>query len=315
LVIDPHSLNLVHNRRTLVGTLWLDPLGRLWLFFDQGLTYFDGRSGVWYTRCDNPDNENPIWSTPVRIWHGCTLNKPTILSNGNWVLPVSLWDREKIKDSAFRYAFQNLDSLRMAHMFISKDQGATWERQGGIRFPKPQFDEHHILERKDGTLWITARTGDGIWESISSDKGKTWSDPRKYMEHIGSRHFIRKLKSERWLLVKHGEINERTHTRSKLMAFLSDDEGKIWQGGLMIDERRGVSYPDGFQSDDGTIYVSYDRNRDTDGEILMASFTEKDILNKKFSSAGSKTKMIISKPQGLDKLPPPSNQKTNKNLN
>ena len=114
-------------------------------------------------------------------------------------------------------------------------------------------------------------------------------------------------------MVKHGEINERTKTRSKLMAFLSDDEGKSWHGGLMLDERRGVSYPDGFQTEDGVIYISYDRNRSTDGEILMARFTEDDILSKKFSSTGSKTKMIISKPQGLDKLPPPSIQKSVKN--
>jgi len=36
----------------------------------------------------------------------------------------------------------------------------------------------------------------------------------------------------------------------------------------MLDERDGVSYPDGFQSPDGTIYISYDHNRSTDGEIL-----------------------------------------------
>ncbi len=36
--------------------------------------------------------------------------------------------------------------------------------------------------------------------------------------------------------------------------------------------------PGGFQSPDGTSYISNDRNRATDGEILMACFTEEDIL-------------------------------------
>jgi hypothetical protein len=49
----------------------------------------------------------------------------------------------------------------------------------------------------------------------------------------------------------------------------------------MLDERKGVSYPDGFQAPDGTIYISYDRNRATDGEILLARFTEEDILANK----------------------------------
>jgi hypothetical protein len=33
LVIDPHEETLLENRRTIVGNLWLDPLGRLWIFF------------------------------------------------------------------------------------------------------------------------------------------------------------------------------------------------------------------------------------------------------------------------------------------
>jgi hypothetical protein len=41
----------------------------------------------------------------------------------------------------------------------------------------------------------------------------------------------------------------------------SADEGKPWKGGLVIDERTGVSYPDGFQSPDGGIVVSSDHDR------------------------------------------------------
>lgn len=64
----------------------------------------------------------------------------------------------------------------------------------------------------------------------------------------------------------------------------------------MLDERDGVSYPDGFQSPDGTIYISYDHNRSTDGEILLARFTEEDILAKKLIGPKSKLKMLISRP-------------------
>ena len=81
-----------------------------------------------------------------------------------------------------------------------------------------------------------------------------------------------------------------------LTAWLSEDEGKTWQGGLMLDERKGISYPDGFQAPDGTIYISYDRNRATDGEILLARFTEQDIIAGKLVGAKSKLKMLISRP-------------------
>jgi hypothetical protein len=305
-VIDPHDPSLKEKRRTLVGCLWLDPGGKLWLFFDQSMTYFDGRSGNWYTVCENPDATNPVWSEPVRFSDGCTLNKPIILKDGTWLLPVSLWDRTKIRDASYKEAFHELDDLRMANVFASNNQGKTWTRRGGVRYPQPQFDEHHIIERKDGTLWMTARTANGIWESISNDKGKTWSEPQKYLEHIGSRHFMRRLQSGRILMVRHGALNEKTKFRSKLTAYLSEDEGKTWTGGLMLDERRIISYPDGFQAPDGTIYVSYDHNRDFDGEILMARFTEKDILDGKFGGRKSKAKILISRPLGLDKLIAPS---------
>lgn len=64
----------------------------------------------------------------------------------------------------------------------------------------------------------------------------------------------------------------------------------------MLDERDGVSYPDGFQSPNGTIYISYDHNRATDGEILLARFTEEDILAKKLIGPKSKLKLLISRP-------------------
>ena len=97
-------------------------------------------------------------------------------------------------------------------------------------------------------------------------------------------------------MVKHGETMDAHEGRSKLTAWLSEDEGKTWQGGLMLDERKGVSYPDGFQAPDGTIYISYDRNRSTDGEILLARFTEEDVLARKLVGPKSKLKMLISRP-------------------
>jgi len=76
---------------------------------------------------------------------------------------------------------------------------------------------------------------------------------------------------------------------------------KSCKGGLVLDERKGVSYPDGFQAPDGTIYISCDRNRATDGEILLARFTEDDILAKKIVGPNSKLKILISRPLGIKK--------------
>ncbi len=299
LVVDTDTEALPHKRSTLVGNLWTDPLGRLWLIFDQSMDMFDGRAGVWATICENPDSDDPTWSEPRRIWHGVTLNKPTVLSSGEWMLPISLDQRDGF--GPFKGCFPDLDPMRGANVFVSTDEGNNWERRGMAIFPKPDWHEHMIVERKSGALWMLARTGNGVMESTSTDGGKSWSDPVASMiEHPVARFFIRRLESGRLLLIKHGDRIDSHKGRVQLSAWLSDDDGISWKGGLVLDERKGVSYPDGFQAPDGQLYISYDRNRSTDGEILMARFTEEDVMAKKLVDSRSRLKMLISRPQAGD---------------
>lgn len=282
VVIDPQDgeLNGVrYERRALVGNLWTDPLGRLWCFFDQSLGYFDGRCGDWYIRCDNPDSDAPTWTAPVRFADGCTLNKPTVLSNGDWLLPVSLWTRDRMGGPGVdKEAHKDLDPIRMANVFASTDQGKTWTRRSGVAFPRTDFDEHMIVERKDGSLWMLARTLDGISETTSTDKGHTWAEPKPSatLQNCSARFFIRRLASGKLILVKNGPVNVRLPSRTNLKAYLSDDDGLTWGKGLLIDDRASVSYPDGFQAPNGDIHILYDWNRHTDAEILHVKFTEAD---------------------------------------
>lgn len=83
--------------------------------------------------------------------------------------------------------------------------------------------------------------------------------------------------------------------RSHLTAYLSDDDGKTWYGGLLLDQREQVSYPDGVEADNGKIYVIYDRGRITEREILMATFTEEDVRLGKCATDQCRLKMIVNK--------------------
>ena len=296
LVVDAHRKDLPAERSVLVGNVWTDPLGRLWLIFDQSMDMFDGRAGVWAAVCDNPDSDEPAWSPPRRIWHGVTLNKPIVLSTGEWLLPISLDQREGFRQ--YKGCFHDLDPLRGANVFVSTDKGDTWQRRGCVQFPNPDWHEHMVVERKDGTLWMLARTTKGLMQTTSADDGRTWSQPVEPpgIRHPNARFHLRRLASGRILLIKHGDSIDSHRGRVMLSAWLSADEGGSWRGGLVLDERAGVSYPDGFQAPDGTIYISYDRNRATDGEILLARFTEADILASKLDSPKSRLKMLISRP-------------------
>ncbi|MDO4574307.1 MAG: sialidase family protein [Planctomycetia bacterium] len=309
LVIKPESAACGLFRRTLIACLWTDPSGKLWLFFDQSMGAYDSRSGVWYTTCSNPDAENPEWSHPIRFGHGNMLNKPIVLQDGTWLLPVShqlLCDpgasgRRFLSKEALAefYQFGNrMKPLQGAHVYASYDAGKTFQRIGSVRFPHFAGDEHMLIEKKDGTLWMLGRTGRGIDEAFSTDGGKTWSEPKFAIPHTVSRFFIRRLASGNLLLVKHGGFGTQEEAvqcgRNHLTAYLSEDDGKTWKGGLELDVR-SISYPDGFQHPDGRIFIAYDFERSRAAEVRMAVFTEADVLAGKDVSGKVRLHEIISK--------------------
>lgn len=310
MVIDPHDESLPLPRSTVGGALWKDPQGRLWIFFPQSMVYYDGRMGVWAARCDDPDAENPVWTVPQRLWHGFSLNKPIVHSSGTWLLPIGLWHRDMMtcglewvpetRERAMLWdAFHELDELRMCHVLASTDAGETWERRGGVHFPTSKdFEEPILVERGDGSVWMIVRTNaNGLYQSVSEDAGVTWSPEAPWLAHVNSRHHLQRLPSGRLLMIKHGmPVDTRPKSRSHLAAYLSEDDGATWLGGLMLDERETVSYPDAGIGPDGTIFVAYDRNRDTDGEILLARFTEDDVLAGRCVSQGSALKVLVTKP-------------------
>jgi len=263
--------------------LWVDPKGKLWVFWAQTVDHTGTIAGVWSITTKNPDSKKPKWSDPKRLTNGIMMCKPVVLSTGEWVLPASTW---KLTDYS-------------AKMIISKNKGKSWEERGAVNVPKDvrAFDEHIIIEKKDKSLWMLVRTIYGIGESFSTDGGASWSPlvPSK-IKHPSARFFIRRLNSGNLLLVKHGPINMKTG-RSHLMAFISKDDGESWSRGLLVDKRPGVSYPDGQQLADGRIIITYDYNRTKEQYILMTSFTEEDILSNKYDSkivGGFNQRKIIS---------------------
>ena len=301
LVIDPHDSALPCDINTHVGCLWTDPRGRLWLFFQQSLGMFDGSSANWFIRCDAPDARLPSWSEPRYVGFGASLNKPHVRRNGEWILPVSLWERWHIT-APFTDCYRALDPIRGANVFASDDEGDHWHHRGGIIFADSCFNEHSVIELGDGCLWMLSRCFTGCAQSYSSDGGVNWQPQQIAFPHVNSKCLFRRLHSGNILLVKHGAaMTAATPKRSELAAFLSTDEGETWTGGLMLDEREGVSYPDIAQSSAGDIYVYYDRNRNTDAEILFARIREEDVLAGALANARASLRNVIKDRKGMQR--------------
>jgi hypothetical protein len=287
-VIDPPG-----RVRAYDPTLWIDPLGRLWWFWAQCYSrennnIYDGRAGVWAVVADNADD--PHWGTPFRLANGVMMNKPTVLSNGDWAFPTAVWN-----DLGGGKTMPGLEPEKFSSITVSSDKGKTFARRGGADVEFRSFDEHMVVERRDGQLWMLVRTHYGIGQSVSRDGGKTWT--RGCDALLGgpcSRFFIRRLRSSRLLLINHIVDVENPRARKDMTAYLSDDDGKTWQGGLLLDERDAVSYPDGTQDRDGNIWIVYDHARYKGGNILLARFREEDIMAGRCVTAAAELRIPVS---------------------
>lgn len=297
VVIDPRWFVRAYD-----PCLWTDPKGRLWLFWAQASIKWDQRGGVWAVMTTNPDQENPKWSQPRRIADGVMMNKPIAAKDGRWLLPVGGWRNIKTNLAGGKgveiapYTPETLSHPiphRDSGVVVSADKGKTFNFLGEAQIADAQFDEHMVVERRDGSLWMLVRTMYGIGQSTSRDGGKTWSPGTRYADHVVTRFFIRRLASGRLLMVRHSPPSGKG--RSHLTAQLSDDDGETWKGNLLIDERNSVSYPDGVQAPDGTIYIIYDRERTRAREILMATFTEEDVRNGQASSSKARLRVLVNK--------------------
>ena len=283
--------------------LWIDPLGRLWWIWAYASK--SEPSGVYGVVCEDCDAETLTWSQPFLIGKYVMMNKPTVLSTGDWLFPVAAWDPSINMLYALppeKYGHKKEETGAFVYKLIHP-QSMTFKKMGGTCAAQRSFDEHMILELNNGKLMMLIRTYYGIAVSYSYDQGHTWTEAvRSNIPSPSSRFFIRRLSSGRILLVNHHNFCGRNN----LTALLSEDEGQTWKYSLLLDERADVSYPDAVETKDGFIYITYDRERgafrknlnsvmDCAREILYAKITEEDILAGKLVNPSSQLKNIISK--------------------
>lgn len=300
-VVDPPSPQV----RTFDSAFWISPDGRFHWFWAQSSGWFDGIAGVWHSVLENPEADpSEFRFTPsVRIANGIMMNKPSVLSDGAWALPVSIWTGEK---------YRKHDSLGVeqgCYMVVSEDGGNSFHIRGRIGMSGveggPSFDEHCFVEHSDGSIECWIRVNKGVATSISRDRGATWSAPElsKIIDGPNSRMYAVRLRSGRILMVNNdmSQVSEEKdwRPRERMTAYLSEDDGRTWPHTLLLDERSSVSYPDAQEGADGFLYIIYDHERTGNGDILMARITEADILAGKTVSPESRLKLLIDHTKGV----------------
>jgi len=274
------------------GTVWMDPKGKMWWILNRVMNApGDSIRTAWGFVTENPGDAKPTWKGPVFLGYGLALNKPLVTSAGEWLFNVD-----------FGYDFKPGDPRRKdprlnkgAHLYRFSDYDSPLEHVGYCDIKDAIFAEHMLIERKDKSLWMMARTKYGIAQAESKDGAKTWTEIEPFATTFNKnvRFYFRRLSSGNLLLIFCDDADKR----AMLTAMLSKDEGKTWPYKLLLDERNPVGYPDGFQDDKGFIYVTYDHGRYLKDmqELLMVKITEADIEAGKLVNPESRLKGSINR--------------------
>ncbi len=301
LAVD--NLTYPDTTRELDDDLWVDPSGRLWLFYNQ-------TAAVWA----------PAGVLPSTAHFAVIIDNPTAdPSEFNITRTDMLFGgQSRMRPLVISLPGGGTQWLKAAHMnwteytdiMASDDEGATWYQKGRAHGTACGAHENSMVELSDGTLMLIKRIdsgiGGGLEVSYSGDKGATWSEyesnlPRP-LRSPGSKTVMIRLNSGHLLLITNDTNNGATPSaaRDRMTAFLSEDDGMTWRYSLVLDGRNDVSYPDAFQDEDGTIYATWDKGRTIYCETRFCTFTEEDIKRGSFSEDDIQMRPIFKGPQFND---------------
>lgn len=273
LVADPDGMG---GARAFDPEVWVAPDGRLrW-------TWTEGSAGhrLMGVSLNAEQLCVPPYPQPAQLAAGVMMCKPTVLRSGDWLYPVSQWRQAP------------------SALALATRDGVAFTRRGGVTLPENlrTFDEHQFVERADGSLLVFLRTLDTLRTATSRDGGATWSAPEKpaNLSNTATRLCVRRLKSGSLLLVKNGTQAGAASPRVDLTAYVSQDDGATWKGGLLIDARAECTYPDFDEGADGVVHLVYDHDRTAEMDVLYARFTEADALAGKDVSGKVALKRVLA---------------------
>ncbi len=161
---------------------------------------------------------------------------------------------------------------------FTDDWGETWTFSEPIL---PLNVQPSFIRKQNGDIVAMMRDKSPrrrIPRSVSKDGGQTWTltegmeipNPDSSVECIA-------LKSGNWLLVCNDTTGGERGGRTKLTAYLSDDEGKTWKSHRTLekhDASTAASYPSVIESRDGTILCAYTYSPSPDETIKLVRFNE-----------------------------------------
>lgn len=294
--------------------LWKDPKGNI-RFIGLRNIDFKGKdefaTSAWEFTMVDPEIEHTAWTAPRLLGNkNISVMKPLIFPDGTIMRSMDdfkwVGSRDKVR---IRFLKEDVEGkpIFVSEFPVDNDAG---------------FAEQMPIIRKDGSLFTFYRAKKGQKFAESFDGGKTWTlggyHPMQFS--INTKCILKTLPSGRVLLVandvqmseengrkryfytdengKENELRKQKTTRTRMTAYLSDDDGKTFPHRMLLCDDGQISYPSATLSKNGSIYIVYDQGRGVIGQhtIFLSKVTEEDILAGKIVNGKSFLNSIVSRP-------------------
>lgn len=243
---------------------------KLYLYWNQTGSFFYS-SMVCCAIVENPgilidgmdSIDNFIIGDPFFCSQGIKLNKPVVLTTGEWL-----------------YSAHNTGNASIVNIYSSLDNGFTWLLKGQAHLENAFFVSESSLVQIDNEgkeLVLFSRTDISYYQAVnySHDGGNTWTNADDSGRVCPpSRQCFYRLNSGNIVTAHHFD----TYLRQNLFIGLSSDGCRTFAHNLVLDLRLGTSYPDIVQSKDGSIYIIWDYDRYGAKQILFVKIYEDNLL-------------------------------------
>lgn len=272
-------------------TLFIDPDGRLWLFWISSIDNLVRSYFLKYRTSNDFEGDGP----PVWNWQDAIFCRP---KNAEQFFPKYLESRieqikasteigedrkkqilsriEERRDVYGDKLFQRLgwmprqppvmltknrmmlglysDTYDCSMFAFTEDAGVTWEFSQPLAQPGIQPS---VVRKQNGNLVAFMRDSPVVRRAESSDGGMTWTPDPLDIVNSGSSVAALGLKSGHWILA----VNDVPEGRHVLTLYLSEDEGKTWNIKRHLEdlepEMGSGHYPTLIQTADGSIHCTY----------------------------------------------------------